>query len=95
MKCETSSIYYGYVLDNFILLFSAYILLNDHHIAVIPEIMLNILTFDTNGPHSTWLYDKREECSFTITHFPQNSTILLRIEFYFHTSTATRKQLIF
>ena len=29
MKCETSSIYYRYVLDNFILLFSAYILVND------------------------------------------------------------------
>jgi hypothetical protein len=78
MKCQTS-IYYGYVLDNFILLF----------------IMLNILTFDTNGPHSTWLYDKREDCSFTITNFPQNSTILSRIEFYFHTSIVTRKQLIF
>ena len=49
--------------------------------------MLNILTFVTNGPHSTCLYDKKEDCSFTITHFPQNSTILPRIEFYFHTST--------
>jgi hypothetical protein len=66
-----------------------------HHIAVIPDIMPNILTFVTNGPHSTWLYDKKEDCSFTITHFPQNSTILPRIEFYFHTSTATRKQFIF
>ena len=28
MKCQTS-IYYGYVLDNFILLSSAYILVND------------------------------------------------------------------
>jgi hypothetical protein len=66
-----------------------------HHIAVIPDSILNILTFDTNGPHSTWLYDKREDCSFTITHFPQNSTILPRIEFYFHTTTAARKHLIF
>jgi hypothetical protein len=43
--------------------------------AVIPDIVLNILTFGTNGQHSTWLYDKRDDCSFTITHFPQNSTL--------------------
>jgi len=43
------------------------------NIAVIPDIMFNILTFDTNGQHSTWLYDKRDDCSVTITHFPQNS----------------------
>jgi hypothetical protein len=46
-----------------------------HNIAVIPDIMFNILTFDTNGHHSTWLYDKRDDCSFTITHFPQNSIL--------------------
>jgi hypothetical protein len=49
------------------------------NIAVIPEFMLNILTFDTNGQHSTWLYDKRDDCSFTITHFPQNNIILPHI----------------
>jgi hypothetical protein len=65
------------------------------NIAVIPEFMLNILTFDTNGQHSTSLNDKRDDCSFTITHFPQNNIILLRMEFYFHTSTATLKQFIF
>jgi len=61
------------------------------NIVVIPDIMFNILTFDTNGQHSTWLYDKRDGCSFTITHFPQNSIIPTapRMEFNFHTLTAT------
>ena len=61
------------------------------NIAVIPDIMFNILIFDTNGQHSTWLYDKRDGCSFTIVLFPQNSIIptALSMEFNFHTSTAT------
>ena len=65
--------------------------------AAIRDIMFNILTFDTNGQHSTWLYDKRDDCSFTITHFPQNSiiSIALPMEFNLHTSTATLKQLIY
>jgi len=45
------------------------------NIAVISDIVFQFLTFDTNGQHSTWLYDKRGECSFTITHFQQNSII--------------------
>jgi hypothetical protein len=59
--------------------------------AVIPDILFNILIFDTNGQHSTWLYDKRDGCSFTIVLFPQNSIIptALRMEFTFHTLTAT------
>jgi hypothetical protein len=43
------------------------------NIAVIPEIMFKFLTFDSNGQHSTWLYDKRDDCSFIITHFPQKA----------------------
>jgi len=55
------------------------------NIAVMPEAMLNILTFNTNGQHSTWFYDKRDDCSFTITYFPQKSTIptAQRMEFIF------------
>jgi hypothetical protein len=45
------------------------------NIAVIPEIMFNILTFDTNDQHSTWLDEKRDDRSFTITHIPQNNII--------------------
>jgi hypothetical protein len=41
------------------------------NIAVIPEFMLNILTFDTNGQHSTWLYDKIDDFSFVIAHYVQ------------------------
>jgi len=37
--------------------------------------MFKVLTFDTNGQHSTWFCDKRDDYSFTITHFPQNSII--------------------
>ena len=43
--------------------------------AVIPEIMFKFLQFDTDGQHSTWRYDKKDDCSFTITHLPQNSII--------------------
>ena len=46
-----------------------------HNIVAMPDFMFNILTFDTNGQHSTWLYDKGDGCSFTFTHFPQNSII--------------------
>jgi hypothetical protein len=46
-----------------------------HNIAMIPDIVLKFLTFDTDGQHSTWRYDKRDDYSFTITHFPQNSII--------------------
>ena len=41
--------------------------------AVMPDIMLKFLILDTDGQHSTLLYDKRDNCSFTITHFPQNN----------------------
>ena len=67
------------------------------NIAVIPEIMFNILTFDTNGQHYTWLYDKRDGGSFTFTHCPQNSIIptARRMEFNFHTLTATLKLAVY
>jgi len=57
--------------------------------AVIPDIMFQFLTFDTNGQHSTRLYDKRYECRFTITYFPQNSIMPTAplMEFNFHTAT--------
>jgi hypothetical protein len=29
------------------------------NIAVIPDIVFQFLTFDTNGQHSSWLYDKK------------------------------------
>ena len=45
------------------------------NIAVIPDIMFKFLTVDTDGQHSTWRYDKKDDCSFTNTHFPQNSII--------------------
>ena len=35
--------------------------------------MLMHLTFDNNGQHSTWFYDQRDDYSFVITHFPENS----------------------
>ena len=59
--------------------------------AVKPDILFNILIFDTNDQHSTLLYDKRDGCSFTIVLFPQNSITrtALRMEFNFYTSTAT------
>jgi hypothetical protein len=62
-------------------------------IAGIPEIILNILTLDTNGQHSTWLYDKRDDLSFVIAHYLQNSIISTapRMEFNVHTSIATRE----
>jgi hypothetical protein len=41
------------------------------NIVAMPDIMFNILTFDTNGQHSTWFYDKRDGCSFPFTHFRQ------------------------
>jgi hypothetical protein len=31
------------------------------HITVIPDIMFNISTFDTNGQHFTWFDDKRND----------------------------------
>jgi hypothetical protein len=46
-----------------------------HNIAMTPDIVLKFLTFDTDGQHSTWRYDKKDDCSFTNTHFPQNSII--------------------
>jgi high-affinity K+ transport system ATPase subunit B len=39
------------------------------NIVVMPDIMLNILTFDTNGQHSTWLYDKRDVAVFPLHIF--------------------------
>jgi hypothetical protein len=67
------------------------------NIAAIPDIVFQFLTFDTNGQHYTWLYDKRDECSFTITHFPQNSIIPTapRMEFNFHTSTPTLEPAVY
>jgi hypothetical protein len=45
------------------------------NIAVIPDMVFQFLTFDSNGQYSTWLHDKRNDCRFIITHFPQNSII--------------------
>ena len=67
------------------------------NIVVMPDIMFNILTFDTNGQHYTWLYDKRDGGNFTFTHCPQNSIIptARRMEFNFHTLTATLKLAVY
>ena len=61
------------------------------NIIVMHDIVSKFVTFDTDGQHSTWRYDKKDYCSFTIAHFPQNSIIPTapRMEFIFHTSTAT------
>jgi hypothetical protein len=37
-----------------------------HNIAMIPDIVLKFLTFDTDGQHSTWRYDKKNDCNLPI-----------------------------
>jgi hypothetical protein len=59
--------------------------------------MVNILHGFMTKESTVVLSHKRDYCSFIITHFPQNSIIPTapRMEFNFHTSTATLKQFIF
>jgi hypothetical protein len=45
------------------------------NIAVIPDIVFQFLTFDSNGQQSTWLHDKRNDCRFIITDCSQNNII--------------------
>ena len=37
-----------------------------HNIVMIPDIVLKFLTFDTDGQHSTWRYDKKNDCNLPI-----------------------------